>query len=123
MIAKFKKGKTMKDMEQVLLNNATLDELIKMKIEQEFKSNTQKTKPSPKTVTVLKDVPKDKIFSKDSVFKLFNRNNKTETFINGVQADAMIGIQTGIREKILEGTLTAFSTDDAYIKFEKTLNV
>ena len=53
------------------------------------------------------------------MFKLYNRLNKTETYINGTQADAMIGIQHGIREKILDGTLTAFSTDDAYVKFEK----
>lgn len=109
----------MKDVEQALLNNASLDELIKMKIEQEFKKRPVKQKSEPKEVTDLKDVPPEKIFSKSSVFHVFNRNNGTETFINGVQADAMIGIQAGIREKFLNKTLTTFSTDDAYVKFEK----
>ena len=111
----------MKDMEQVLLNNATLDELIKMKIEQEFMAEKPKTKIAQKVVTDLKEVPKEVIFSKDSVFRVYNRLSKTETFINGMQADAMIGAQTGIREKFFDKVLTAFSTDDAYIKFEKAI--
>ena len=113
----------MKEMEQVLLNNTSLDELIKMKIEEEFKSNTtkQKQKNVSKVVYDLKDVPKDLIFGKNSIFRVYNRLNKTESLVNGVQADAMIGIQMGIREKFLTGELTAFSIDDAYVKFEKVI--
>ncbi len=113
----------MKDMEQVLLNNASLDELIKMKIEKEFKSNLakQKQKKATKVIFDLKMVPKDMIFTKKSVFRVYNRINKTESLINGMQADAMIGIQSGVREKFLAGELTAFSTDDAYVKFEKVI--
>ena len=109
----------MKDMEQVLLSNTSLDELIKMKIEQEFKKPRKPQKSAPKTISVLKDVPKEKIFTKDAVFRVYNRKNGTETFINGIQADAMIGAQDSVREQILNKTLSAFSTDDAYIKFEK----
>ena len=69
----------------------------------------------------LKQVPKEEIFSKNAVFRVYNRLNKTESLINGIQADAMIGIQSGVREKFLEKTLTAFSTDDAYVKFEKVV--
>lgn len=113
----------MKDMEQVLLSNASLDELIKMKIEEEFNANLkqQKQKTIKKTFLDLKEVPKEQIFGKNAVFRVYNRLNKTESLINGVQADAMIGIQSGIREKFLEKTLTAFSTDDAYVKFEKVV--
>ena len=44
-----------------------------------------------------------------------------ETFVNGIQADALIGLQNNIREKILKGELNAFTTDEAYIKFEKAV--
>ncbi len=111
----------MKDMEQILLSEASLDDLIKMKIEEEFKKEKPKTKPSPKVITDLKDVPKEQIFTKNSIFRVYNRTNKTETCINGLQADAMIGIQNNIRERLLNKTLSAFSTDDAYIKFEKAV--
>jgi len=113
----------MKDMEQVLLNNASLDELIKMKIEEEFKTNStqQKQKAGKKTIYDLKEVPSDMIFTKNSVFRVYNRMNKMESLINGIQADALIGIQSGIREKFLEKVLTAFSTEDAYVKFEKVV--
>ncbi len=109
------------DVEQMLLNNASLEDLIKMKIEKEFMTDLEKSKQKPlkKTYTNIKDLPKEKIFSKNSVFRCFNRSTKCESFINGIQAEALIGVQNGIREKMLKGELSAFTTDDAYIKFEK----
>lgn len=109
------------DVEQMLLNNASLDDLIKMKIEKEFMADLEKSKQKTqkKIYTNIKDLPKGKIFSKEAVYKCFNRNTKCESFINGIQAESLIGIQNGIREKMLKGELSAFTTDDAYIKFEK----
>lgn len=109
-----------KEKEEMLLTGASLDELIKMKIEQEFLSdmNAAKNEYRPKIYTNIKDVPQDKIFAKNTTYKYFNRNTKTETYINGIQAEALIGIQNNIREKMLKGELNAFTTDDAYIKFD-----
>ncbi len=109
------------DIEQMLLNNMSLDELIKMKIEKEFKSEIAKVKKAPekKVITDISKVPQNKIFSKSAVYRMFNRKTKTETFINGVQAEALLGIQNSVREKIYRGELGAFTTDDAYVKFEK----
>ena len=74
-----------------------------------------------KIITDLKKVPKDKIFSKDALYKIFNRNTKCETYINGVQAEALTGIQNNIREKLLKAELSAFTTDDSYVKFVKVV--
>ena len=111
------------DAEQMLLSNSSLDDLIKMKIEKEFMSDIKKSKEKPEknTYTDIKEVAKDKVFSKFSVFKVFNRNTGCETFINGVQADGLLGIQNQIREKMLKGELGAFTTEDAYVKFEKAV--
>lgn len=117
------KGKKMKgnDAEQMLLNNASLEDLIKMKIEKEFMADLEKAKEKPKkkVYTDIKDLPKSMIFSKNSVFRYFNRNTKCETFINGIQAEALIGLQNQVRENMLKGNLSAFTTDDAYVKFDK----
>lgn len=109
------------DAEAMLLNNASLEDLIKMKIEKEFMADLKKAKvPSSKRVFEnIQDVPKDKIFSKFAVYRCFNRNTGCETFINGVQAEGLIGIQNNVREKVLRGELSAFTTDDVYVKFEK----
>ena len=109
------------DAEQMLLNNASLDDLIKMKIEKEFMADLEKAKQKPqkKVYTDIKYLPKEKIFSKDSVFKYFNRNTKCESFINGIQAEALIGLQNNVRQSMLKGELSAFTTDDAYVKFDK----
>ena len=109
------------DAEVLLLNNASLEDLIKMKIEKEFMEDLKKSKEKPEKqiLTEIKNLPKDKIFSKYATFRYFNRNTGCETFINGIQAEALIGLQNNIREKMLKGELSAFTIDDAYIKFEK----
>lgn len=112
--------KNEKDTEQRLLSNASLDELIKMKMEEELKFEIDKSKQQPEK-TVIKEiskVPTELIFSKHATYRMFNRTNKSETFLNGIQAEAMLGLQNGIREKIKSGIMDAFSTDNAYVKFE-----
>lgn len=113
--------KDMNDYEQRLLSHASLDELIKMKMEQELQAELDKIneKPQKQIVTDIAKVPKELIFSKQAVFKIFNRINKTETYLNGLQAEAMLGVQNAVREKIRSGQLDVFSTDTAYVKFEK----
>lgn len=107
--------------EALLLSNASLEDLIKMKIEKEFMEDLKKSKEpiKQKIYTNINEVPKSKIFSQYSVYRYFNRETGCETFINGVQAEALIGLQNNIREKMLKGELNAFTTDNAYIKFEK----
>lgn len=110
-----------KDLEQRLLSHASLDELIKLKMEEELKSELEKAQEKPKKqiITEISKVPTELIFSKEAVYRLFNRNNKTETYINGIQAEAMLGLQNNIRDKVKSGQMDAFSTENAYVKFEK----
>ena len=111
------------DIEEILLTGTSLDDLIRMKIESEFRNEIANTKApnstNKKIYTEIKDIPKELIFSKNATYRVFNRNTKLETFINGIQADALIGLQNNIRTKLLNREISAFSTDDTYIKFEK----
>lgn len=109
----------MKDMEKLLLNKHSLDDLIKMQIEEEFYTKQETTTKKNKIITDITQLKPNQIFNKSSVFKFFNRKNKTETFIDGVQAEAIIGSETEIKEKFMDGSLSAFATDDAFIKFER----
>lgn len=108
------------DIEERLLSHASLDELIKMKMEEELKAEFDKSKQKNRKeiITDISKVPGELVFSKNSIFKMFNRINKSETYLNGVQAEAMLGLQTNVREKIKSGLMDAFSTEDAYVKFE-----
>ena len=95
-----------------------------MKIEAEFKDEMQRAKEleaqrQPRVYTKISEAPKEYIFSKYAVYKFYNRRTKLETYINGLQAEALLGLQNNIRNKILNGEMSTFSTDDAYIKFEK----
>lgn len=109
------------ELEQRLLSQASLDELIKMKMEEELKAKYEEVEKEKikKTITEISKVPSNLIFSKYAVYKLFNRVNRTETYINGLQAEAMLGLQSNVREKIKSGQMDVFSTPNAYIRFEK----
>lgn len=109
------------ELEQRLLSHASLDELIKMKMEEELKAEFEKSneKPQKQIITEISKVPTNLIFSKHAVYKMFNRINKIESYLNGLQAEAMLGLQTSIREKIKSGQMDAFSTENAYVKFDK----
>ena len=113
--------KEINEAEQRLLSSASLDELIKMKMEEELKEEFNKAKEAPRkeVKTDISKVPTNLIFSKQAVYKIFNRVNRTETYINGLQAEALLGLQNTIREKIKSGQMDAFSTGSAYVKFEK----
>lgn len=108
-------------LEERLLSNASLDELIKMKMEEELKQEFKKSKEkiTQRIETDIKCVPKELIFSKRAIYKVFNKINKTETYINGLQAESMLGVQNLLREKIKNAECDVFSTDFAYIKFDK----
>lgn len=109
------------DFEKRLLNQKSLDDLIKIKMEEELKMEMDKAKLKPKKqiVTDISKVPLNLIFSRHAVYKFFNRVNKTETYINGMQAEAMLGLQNAVRTKVKNGEMDAFSTETAYVKFEK----
>lgn len=106
--------------EQALLSGTSLDELIKIKMQEELKQAFQKKKQSLEKVKItdIKKAPKDKIFSKYAVYKVLNKLNYCENFINGIQAEALIGLQNHIREKFRNGSIDVFSTDNSYVKFE-----
>lgn len=108
------------DLEQRLLSNASLDELIKIKMEEEMNAEFKKIKKNSKKelITEISKVPKALIFSKKAIYRVFNRIHKTETYINGLQAESMLGLQHAIKAKLVAGEISAFSTEDVYVKFE-----
>ena len=110
-----------KDIEKMLLNNSSYEEIVKTKIENEFKQElkTVNKKRNKKLVTDIKKVPKDKLFSKDAVYSVMNKNSKTKSYINGVQADGYLGSQNSVRNNLLAGTADSFVSDNSFVKFEK----
>ncbi len=108
--------------EQILLANTSLDDLIKKKIESEYVEEIEKAKAKKVTrhITDIKQVPPKLIFSANSVFKVYNRKSKTESCINGVQAEALLGLQANVRDSIARGSMSSFANGDVYVKFEYT---
>lgn len=106
--------------EEILMKNKSLDELIKMKMQEELKNafNNRVGNNSRVLITDIKNVPDGKIFTKKATFKVFNKDTKIETLINGLQAEALIGMQDEVREKFRRKETDIFSTDNLFVKFE-----
>ena len=105
------------DAEKMLLTGKSIDELIQIKMEEDYKKMRNMVKPKIEKVEDINKLPKNIVFSKNAVFKVFNKNTGQESFINGIQAEAMLGMQETVRESLLNGKIRAFVTDGAYVEF------
>lgn len=107
------------DIEKLLLNDAACEKALKNKIEKDFRSKILQKNPAEKYVFDINKVPKDKLFSKDTIFEILNLNSKTKSYINGVQAEGYLGANNSDRLKLLSGETDSFVSDSVYIKFKK----
>lgn len=110
-----------KEIEKILLNDEAYNKMVHSKLEEEFVNELKfaKSKQNKSEITDIKSVPKDKLFSKDSVFAIINKNSKTQSYINGVQAEGFLGTQYSDREKLLNGEIQSFVNGNNFIKFVK----
>jgi len=105
------------DMEKMLLTGKSLDELIQIKIQEEYKAIRESKPVELQKVNEISKLSENEIFSKNAVFKVFNKNTRCESFINGVQAEAMLGMQEDARKSIISGKIDAFVANDCYVEF------
>ncbi|MBQ8460535.1 hypothetical protein IJ541_10605 [bacterium] len=110
-----------KDIEQILLNGEEYEKMVKAKIEQEFNAELEKSSSNSdkKFITEIKEVPNDKLFSKAATFEVINKDSKTKSYINGLQAEGYLGIQNSDRIKLLAGETDSFVSGNSYVKFVK----
>jgi hypothetical protein len=107
------------DIEQILLNDEKYEKFIKRKQEKEFKKILEiATKNESTIITDLKKMSKDKLFSKNATYFVINKNSKTSSYINGIQAESFL-VSPAEREKFLSGKTDSFIYQDNYIKFYK----
>ena len=109
-----------KMIEDALLSGKSIDELIKIKMKEEIKEAFKKVSVNfeKKRIYDIKSIPARELFGKNAVFKKFNKTNNTISYINGIQAEALLGLDNVSREKLIKGEIEVFSTDNAFVKFE-----
>lgn len=106
--------------ETALLSGKSIDELIKIKMREEIKNTFEKANKTPQKVKIfdIKEIPTQILFSKNTVFKKYNKQNDTLSYINGIQAESMLGLDELSRKKLLSGEIEVFSTENSFVKFE-----
>lgn len=108
-----------KDIEKILLNDKAYEKMLKTKIEKEFMREIEGAKNQDKIITDIKNAPKDKLFSRFATFEVMNKASKTKSYINGVQAEGYLGIQSVDRSKLINGETDSFVSGNNFIKFIK----
>ena len=104
-----------KMIEDALLSGKSLDEIIKLKLREEMQSAFKKVgvKFEKRRIYDIKSVPQHELFGKK-----YSKTNNTISYINGIQAESMLGMDNISRDKLIKGEIDLFSTDNAFIKFE-----
>ncbi len=110
-----------KEIEKILLNSASYDQMVKSKVESDFVKELEgyKKQQSKNFIIDIKNAPKNKLFTKDAVYEVLNKNSKTKSYVNGVQAEGYLGAQSADRAKLLSGESDAFVCGNCYVKFVK----
>lgn len=109
-----------KNIEQILLNDKEYEKISTKKIESDFVREIDKSKnKTSEIITDIKLAPKNKLFSKDAIYLILNKNSRTKSYVNGIQAEGFLGNQTATREKFLTGEIDSFAKDDYFVKFLK----
>ena len=93
-----------------------IEKNLKEKIHKEIDAAKNRSQ-SEKTEKKFQDLTQNELFSKRSVWKVFNRRNYTNSLINGLQAEAFIGNNDNIREEILSKKTDCFLSNHLYIEF------
>lgn len=110
-----------KEIEEILLNGSSYDEMVKSKVEREFLTELELNKQiqTPNIVTDIKKVPANKLFSKDAIYEVLNKDSKTKSYVNGIQAEGYLGAKCSERAKLFAGETDAFVSGNCYVKFVK----
>ena len=109
-----------KEIEKILLNDENYEKFMHSKTEKEFTQILEnKTKNKSKEITDIKQVPKELLFTKNAIYTVINKESKTKSHINGVQAEGFLGSQEFLREKFISGQTDYFVAGNNYIKFFK----
>lgn len=124
MITKYKKERSKmkedKEIEQILLNDEKYEKFINERTEREYNQILEDAKNVKNSeIKNLKDAPKDLLFSKKAVYLVINKQGKTKSYINGIQAEGFLGDKNLVREKLLSGLADSFVSGDNFIKFYK----
>lgn len=110
-----------KEIEKILLNDSDFENMVKSKVENDFKQELANAKvlKSLEYITKIKDVPKSRLFTKYATFEVMNKASKTKSYINGIQAEGFLGLNVADRNKLLNGESDSFVCGNSFIKFIK----
>ena len=104
-----------KKLEEKLLSTDKVEKAIKEAIQDEI---AEAKKPRKELViTDIKEAPKNKVFDIHSAFTVFNRLNKTESILNGIQVDSLFGLNTAKRKQLEAGEISEVTINDYHIEF------
>ena len=111
--------KKSKKIEEMLLSDENYEKMVKEKTERDFEKALKENSLKGRYITDIKSVPAVELFSKDATYEVINKQSKTRSFINGLQAEGYLGANNSDREKLLSGETNSFVSGEMFIKFVK----
>ena len=84
---------------------------------QAAKQQARRDNSAPELITDFDKLPPELVFSSQSVYKLYNRDNGLEFLIDGKNLEARIGLDDALYNKLKSRSVKVFNLDNAIISF------
>lgn len=114
-------GLSSEDVETVML--CGLAENVEQQLISELeaiKTHSQTTVLAEKeAITDFTKLPLEAVFSQNAVYKLYNRDNGMEFYIDGKDLEARIGLDDTLYDKVQSRSVKVFGIDNSIISFYK----
>ena len=91
---------------------------LKHKVHKEIQEAKNK-KISPPQNTDFKNLSEKEMFSKNTLWKVFNRRNYTNSLINGIQAESYLAEKESTRQDLIAHKIDCFLANHLFIEFYK----
>lgn len=98
-----------------------IDELIGKKIVQKIEEEIELAEKVPEyaIITDFELVPAELTFSTSAIYMVFNRSTKMKTFINGTQAESIIGLASNVKINLTSKTSDNFTVNEYFVRFHQ----
>lgn len=91
---------------------------LKSKVHKEIEASKNQKNFSEKN-TDFENLSEKQLFSKNALWKVFNRRNYTNSMINGIQAESYLAALDTTRAEIIEHKTDCFLAKHLFIEFYK----
>lgn len=107
------------NIDEMIMVNPKAQKALAQKIKAEIDSKkTDAKNRETRTITSIKDVPQNELYTKNSIWRATNLNTMIEFELSGVNVDIYLGDNLALRSLLEKGAIDSFIKNGLFIQFD-----